>query len=109
MQHILQLVINNNFIFSHTSFIQPIEPQNNNESYYKQILTEREDVILRETQCDNYHQSGKKIIENKNKMIHYKVLGHYLFPFPISDKQKRYRNTIPIVTVDPILPLNIQR
>ena len=64
MQHILQLVINNNFFFSHTSFIQPLEPQNNNESYYKQILTEREDVILRETQCDNYHQSGKKMIEN---------------------------------------------
>ena len=71
MQHILQLVINNNFFFSHTSFIQPLEPQNNNESYYKQILTEREDVILRETQCDNYHQSGKKMIENLKSLMHY--------------------------------------
>ena len=49
--------------FSHTGFIQPLEPHNNNnnESYYKQILTEREDVILRETQCDNYYQSGMKV------------------------------------------------
>ena len=56
-----------NFHYSYTGFIQPLEPQNNNyESYYKQILTEREDVILRETQCDNYYQSGMKVLFSIN-------------------------------------------
>merc|ERR1712226_391545 len=66
----------------HTGFIQPHETHTKNESYYKQILTEKEDFILQETQCDYNSQL---------------------------DKQKKHCNTIPVVTVDPYLPLNIQR
>ena len=63
--------------FSHTGFIQPLEPHNNNnnESYYKQILTEREDVILRETQCDNYYQSGMKVFFNVNYNTYHYILA----------------------------------
>jgi hypothetical protein len=65
----------------YTGFIQPHE-HHGNEGYYKQVLTEKEDFILRETQCDQYYKS---------------------------DQQKIHRSTIPVVTVDPHLPLNIQR
>ena len=42
--------------FRYPSFIQSHEPHQ--ESYYKQILTEKEDFMLRETHCDYYYQSG---------------------------------------------------
>ena len=42
----------------YTGFIQPHE-HHGNEGYYKQVLTEKEDFILRETQCDQYYKSGQ--------------------------------------------------
>ena len=42
----------------YTGFIQPHD-HHGNEGYYKQVLTEKEDFILRETQCDQYYKSGQ--------------------------------------------------
>ena len=50
----------------YTGFIHQHE-HHGNEGYYKQVLTEKEDFILRETQCDQYYKSGQYLCYYRNK------------------------------------------